>query len=549
VRRFSAALFAALFFGLSFFVTSFGYSQTSSPVWYTLNAPEGSVITASAPITLRYGQVASTCSYAGDPGPCYGLPVGSPSPAAWTTPITFSPPAGSSTVTVTVSTATFGEDPLPGVVKTVQIEEESSPQTITVNGQTVTVPATSSVVWYTLDAPEGSAVTASAPITLRYGQVASTCAYTGDPGPCYGLPVGSPSPEAWTAPITFSPPAGSSTVTVTVSTATFGEDPLPGVAKTAQIEEESSTQTITVNGQTVTVPALGSSTCLLTPSPSVITFQSTTVGYTLSSSASLTNNCSSTINVSSIQITGPYSVSGVQTSFSVAPGQSQSYTVVFAPTAAGTDDGSVTFVDSDNSSVSVTLNGTGVAAAATSSLSASPTSLSFGSIAVNSSTSLTLTVTNSGSASTSISSIAVSGAGFAFSGATTPLTLAANQSQKLTVTFSPTASGNASGSLTITSSGSTLTVPLSGTGTTSTATTYSVDLSWTASTSQVSGYNVYRSTTSGSGYALLNSSPIATASYTDPTVAAGTTYYYVVTSVSASGVESSSSNQVSVTVP
>jgi fibronectin type 3 domain-containing protein len=78
---------------------------------------------------------------------------------------------------------------------------------------------------------------------------------------------------------------------------------------------------------------------------------------------------------------------------------------------------------------------------------------------------------------------------------------------------------------------------------------HSVTLSWTASTSSVSGYNVYRSTTSGSGYTKLNSSLVTGTSYTDSTVAAATTYYYVTTAVSASGVESSYSNQATVTVP
>jgi len=171
--------------------------------------------------------------------------------------------------------------------------------------------------------------------------------------------VGSPSPEAWTPPQAFSPPSGSSTVSVTVSNATFG-DPLPGVYKTAQIQEQNSPQTINVNGQTVTVPAIGSSACQLAANPSSITFQNTTVGYMISSSASLTSNCSSTITVSAIQVAGPYSVSAVQTPFSIAPNQTLNYTVVFAPTSTGVANGSINFVNSTNSGTFVTLIGTGV---------------------------------------------------------------------------------------------------------------------------------------------------------------------------------------------
>ena len=68
----------------------------------------------------------------------------------------------------------------------------------------------------------------------------------------------------------------------------------------------------------------------------------------------------------------------------------------------------------------------------------------------------------------------------------------------------------------------------------------SVALSWGAAAGAAS-YNVKRSGSSGGPYALIAS--IASTSYTDESLAAGT-YYYVVTSMSASG-ESSNSIEVS----
>jgi fibronectin type 3 domain-containing protein len=65
----------------------------------------------------------------------------------------------------------------------------------------------------------------------------------------------------------------------------------------------------------------------------------------------------------------------------------------------------------------------------------------------------------------------------------------------------------------------------------------------------VSGYNVYRSTVSGSGYVKLNSSLVATLTYTDSTVQSGTTYFYVTTAVDSSGNESVHSNEVSAPIP
>jgi hypothetical protein len=70
-----------------------------------------------------------------------------------------------------------------------------------------------------------------------------------------------------------------------------------------------------------------------------------------------------------------------------------------------------------------------------------------------------------------------------------------------------------------------------------------VSLAWTASTGATS-YNVKRAATNGGPYTTV-ASPAGT-SYTDTTVTDGTTYYYVVTAVSASG-ESANSNQASAT--
>lgn len=80
--------------------------------------------------------------------------------------------------------------------------------------------------------------------------------------------------------------------------------------------------------------------------------------------------------------------------------------------------------------------------------------------------------------------------------------------------------------------------------------THSVVLTWTASASaNIAGYNVYRSTTSGSGYTQINSSLVTSTTYTDPTVAAGQTYYYVTTAVDNSNNQSAYSNQAQATVP
>jgi beta-glucanase (GH16 family) len=64
----------------------------------------------------------------------------------------------------------------------------------------------------------------------------------------------------------------------------------------------------------------------------------------------------------------------------------------------------------------------------------------------------------------------------------------------------------------------------------------SVTFHWSVpSSSVVAGYNVYRATTSGGPYIKLNKALLTTTSYTDTSVTANTTYYYIVAAVNARG--------------
>jgi hypothetical protein len=76
-----------------------------------------------------------------------------------------------------------------------------------------------------------------------------------------------------------------------------------------------------------------------------------------------------------------------------------------------------------------------------------------------------------------------------------------------------------------------------------------VAVSWQASTSpNVAFYNVYRSATSGGPYTRVGWR-VSGLTYTDTAVQAGATYFYVVTSVTSSNVESVTSSQITATVP
>ena len=88
-------------------------------------------------------------------------------------------------------------------------------------------------------------------------------------------------------------------------------------------------------------------------------------------------------------------------------------------------------------------------------------------------------------------------------------------------------------------------------GTLASAFTYfhTVGLTWADSSSGASGFNVYRSSTSGGPYTRINSALLPSTTFTDSSVQAGQTYFYVTTAVNSSNAESGYSNQAQALVP
>jgi Abnormal spindle-like microcephaly-assoc'd, ASPM-SPD-2-Hydin len=283
--------------------------------------------------------------------------------------------------------------------------------------------------------------------------------------------------------------------------------------------------------------------------PASVSFGNVTTGVTNTQTVTISNPGSASLTISGAALSGTgFGDSGLSTPLTIAAGGTSTFTVSFAPTTAGAVTGSLTLVNNSTTpSATLALSGTGVAQ--TLQVAASPTSLSFGSLTTGTSSTQTVTLTNTGNASVSLSKDSVTGTGFSVTGLALPLTLSAGQSTSFSVVFDPTTAGSASGSVTITSNAtnSPTTIALSGTGASST--NFAVSLNWSPSSSSYSGFNAYRSTVSGGPYTKLDSALIASPSYTDSTVMSGQTYYYVVTEVSTSGVESAYSSQTSVTIP
>jgi Abnormal spindle-like microcephaly-assoc'd, ASPM-SPD-2-Hydin/Immunoglobulin I-set domain len=190
-----------------------------------------------------------------------------------------------------------------------------------------------------------------------------------------------------------------------------------------------------------------------------------------------------------------------------------------------------------------------VAAAGTLVLKSSASILNFGKVSVASRSSQSITLTNAGNANVTIYQVLVAGAGFNASGSN-GTTLAPGESTTLTSTFEPSASGTATGQVTVSSSAanSPTDISLTGTGIPSDAAHY-VDLSWAGGAAGVTGFNAYSSTSANGPFAKLNAAPLTSSTYTDNSVQAGQTYYYVVTALNAANEESKYSSDVTAIVP
>lgn len=168
---------------------------------------------------------------------------------------------------------------------------------------------------------------------------------------------------------------------------------------------------------------------------------------------------------------------------------------------------------------------------------------------VGAATSQLISLTNTGSSNLKVGAVSMSGLGYSASGGSN-VTLTPNQSVTISVNFGPSTSGYVGGTLSVVSNASdpTVQVGVSGTGVTTQQSGHSVALSWTPDSSNVIGYFVYRSTVSGGPYTKLNATADTQASFTDSALTSGG-YYYVVTSVDPSNVESGYSNEVQVVIP
>jgi hypothetical protein len=213
-------------------------------------------------------------------------------------------------------------------------------------------------------------------------------------------------------------------------------------------------------------PASGATQGRLVLAPNTVQFGHVNVGSSVSMPIKMTNTGNAPIVFSAEKYFSSPSITmtGFKLPVTIAVGQSLTFTVKFAPTVAGGNSGSITFLsNAANKDVVLWMNGY-AQASATATVSAVPASAAFGSVAVGSTNSQTIQLKNSGTSALSVSAVTASGTGFSVSGLKLPLSLAVGTTVNLTVAFAPKTAGAVSGSATIAGNFSTVTVPTSGTG-------------------------------------------------------------------------------------
>ncbi len=433
--------------------------------------------------------------------------------------------------------------------------------------------------------------------TVAAGQTATfSVAATGTSPLAYqwrknGAPISGATSPSYTTPAAASADSGAQyTVTVSNSVGSLTSNPaVLTVLAPPSITSQPASLTI-LAGQTATfsvtaagaaplsyqwkkngTPISGATSATYTTPPAAASDNGAQFTVVVSNSADSVTSSAATLDVNT-----PPSISSQPASKTVVAGQTATFSVTAAgtaplsyqwkkngtpisgatsatyttPPAAASDNGAQFTVTISNLAGSLTSNAATLSVnPATLLLDSSASTLNFGSVSLGSSKQMPAQITNSGNSGVSLSGVTLSGPGFTVSGISSGTTLAPGQSATLNVTFAPSSTGGSSGSIVIASNAtnSPLTITLSGSGVQPVP--HTSTLSWTASTSPVAGYNAYRGTISGGPYTKLNSSLIVQTTFSDSTVQAGQTYYYVVAAVDSNGDESVYSNQAAGIVP
>ncbi len=211
---------------------------------------------------------------------------------------------------------------------------------------------------------------------------------------------------------------------------------------------------------TVALSGMGTTPVAIQLSPLSLNFGSVTIGMTSAvASIAVSNTGGTTATLQAPVVSGDFQMTANHCGPTLAPGVSCTVSILFAPTARGTRNGSMSLADSAGTQLA-SLTGVG-ASVATDTLS--PLSLSFAGQLVGSvSAPQTVTLSNSGDATLTLVAARVSAGYTVVSGCGS--SLSGHATCSLQVAFAPTAAGQVSGSLTVSDALRSQTIALTGTG-------------------------------------------------------------------------------------
>jgi hypothetical protein len=302
------------------------------------------------------------------------------------------------------------------------------------------------------------------------------------------------------------------------------------------------------NTGTSTEPAPTAAPVLMEVTPDAVSFLDVPAGETYTQTVRITNVSEGTFQIKRITASSAeFRITGIMLPVVVAPGMNETFTISYKATPEANADGQLHIVTSAGD-MPLPLKAKASAVKDERELTASEAGINFEDVAVGNSSEREVVLTNSGSRAVSISAISVSGAEFGLSG-TGAVSLSPGQKISVDVNFAPKSAGRRTGNLRALSAegGLLLEIPLSAAGVA--ASQNVVKLNWEENPASVGGYVIYRSAEPTGPYTRLSAQAIPSAEYVDTGLAAGHTYYYVVTSVGADEVESEYSAPISATVP
>ena len=282
--------------------------------------------------------------------------------------------------------------------------------------------------------------------------------------------------------------------------------------------------------------------------PSVVSFVDVPVGDTYTQTVTITNANEGVLQIKKITASRDnFQITGIMLPVVVAHGTSQSFTVSYRAEAEGRTAGEISIL-TNAGDLPLVIPVKAFSAAGQKELTASAAAVDFEDVAVGSAGKKELVLTNSGNRDLRISGITASGAGFSVSGATA-VNLSPGQNVSVNVSFAPKSAGRQTGSLKVASAEgeSLVTIPLTASGAASSQS--AIKLNWEESPVSVAGYVVYRSAEPSGPFTRVSSEAVPSGEYTDTGLAAGHTYYYVVTSLDSDQVESEYSEPIAATVP